>query len=81
MAAQRSALGRNFAQCWPAIINNNSNNLYSHNNNNEFICKAQNKSGRHRKFSVSMQAQTCSKLCLRPISMTMGIEYQTGVTA
>jgi len=56
-SSQRSALGRNFAQCWSAIINNNSNNnnFYSHNNNNECMCKAQNKSCWHRKFSVSTQ--------------------------
>jgi len=69
--------GRNFVRCLPEIINNNSNNLYSHNNNNECIGTAQNKLRWRRKFSVSVQAQTCSKRCLWPISMTMGIEYQT----
>jgi len=79
---QCSVLGRNFARCWPAIINNNSN-LYSHYNNNECIGKAQNKLHWRRMFSVSAQAQTCLKPCLRPTSMTVGIEYQTlkGVAA
>jgi len=45
----------NFPQCWPTVMNNNiSNNLYSH-NKNECICKAQNNSRWHGKFSVSVQ--------------------------
>jgi len=51
LAAQ--LFGFKFAWCWPTVINNNSNNLYSHNNNNECICKTQNKSRRCRKFLVS----------------------------
>ena len=89
---QCSVLGRNFARCWPEIINNNSNNLYSHHSNNECIGKAQNKSRLRRKFWVSVQAQTCWKRCLPimhyplpsmhtylhdNVSMTVGMEYQT----
>ena len=53
LAAQ--LFGFKFAWCWPTVINNNSNNLYSHNNNNKCICNAQNKSCWHRKFSFSTQ--------------------------
>ena len=52
-AVWRFSMAAQLAQCWPAIITNNSNNLYSH-DNNECICKVQNKSCWHRKFSVSV---------------------------